>query len=270
MANFRRLIFLLGYFILGIGWGENQDIGIAFGQGVVNKVCSRIEGLFIPCGGGGGGCGCPTKISCDTPSFDYTCTSSYDGSPITQSCPTCCFEDKCDAIKDSMECTKTVAICGQVCKGTKDRTSCSGTCTNYKEKSYTVAVTKTTSECLESRQVETFSCASAGSSDGCNCSCRQGSTSCQVSSTGTCSTGQCSCGKVGVMQTTVCTKYKKVCDRVDTVPCRVPDQSVGQVPGSNCSCNCPPDFVQSPPEVLKLPFCGTNTSCTVGECLNCN
>lgn len=268
MGSFNSLSFLLSFLLLGtLEWGGLSREALA--QGVVKKVCSRIEGIFVPCGGGGGGCGCPTRVSCDSPTFDFTCVSDYDGSEFTQTCPTCCFDDQCDAVKDTMECTQTKSICGQSCRGTKARTSCSGGCNTYKESIFTLAVFKTTNECLEERETETFSCASAGSSDGCNCSCRQSGDSCQPSSTGTCGPGQCSCGKTGVMKSVNCLKYKRVCERMDTKPCRVVDMTIPKVPGPNCDCVCPSDFVPSPPEILMLPLCGGSSTCTPGECLNC-
>ncbi len=236
----------------------------------MTKPCSRIEGLYVPCGGGGGGCGCPTKESCTEPTFEHTCTSPYDGSQITQSCPTCCFTTKCDEIKDTMECRSSKSICGKTCQGTLARTDCPNTsCPTYKASSYTRAVYKTTSECLEEREYEIFECSSSGSADGCTCNCQKSGNGCQVVSSGICNGGQCSCGKTGSQVVKECVKYKQVCDRVDTVNCKVVDKQFPKVGGSGCSCVCPPDYTPSPPDVVNLPACGTSTTCTPGACTNC-
>jgi hypothetical protein len=237
---------------------------------VVEKPCARIEGLYVPCGGGGGGCGCPSKNSCTETTFPVTCTSSYDGATITENCPYCCFDTKCEEVSKTLECNQSKSICGQACKGTKARTTCGNfTCTNYIEGSYTRKQIKTTSDCLEEIEVETFECNSAGSADGCTCNCQKSGNGCNVVSTGICNGSQCSCGKTGVNVNKQCVKYKQVCASVETIKCKIPNGSMEQVPGPDCSCKCPDSFLPTPGSISNLPNCGTSTTCTPGECVNC-
>ena len=262
MATFKRFTsFIFCIFVLAFPGVEP----IAAQE--VSKPCSRIEGVYVPCGGGGGGCGCPTKNDCSAKTFERSCTSSYDGSIINVTCPTCCFESECNAVKNSIVCNKSRTICGQSCKGTLPRPpeSCNSDCVRWEQSSYTDIET-TPGECLEYGEREEFSCNSSGSSDGCTCSCIKSGSSCIAKSSGNCG-GQCSCGKTGSTMVKYCIKSETLCVGTKTIACKKVKQTLRQIPGPDCNCVCPPEFTPSDNSILTLPPCKQSASCNPGQAI---